>query len=117
MPRTLDPFQFLLVAVAGWMNRRQQQVIEYLRIRPIMGVFFATRRLSHLTPHEFVGTAFWLGFTLQTRIAEIWINRGFLSKRLHATLKSWLPNEATLRRSSVISKSTGAISRSSRREG
>jgi hypothetical protein len=27
----LDPFQFLLVAIAGWMNQRQQQVIEYLR--------------------------------------------------------------------------------------
>jgi hypothetical protein len=31
MPRMLDPFQFLLVSVAGWMNRHQQQVIEYLR--------------------------------------------------------------------------------------
>lgn len=31
MPRILDAFQFLLVAVAGWMNQRQQQVIEYLR--------------------------------------------------------------------------------------
>ena len=30
MPRVLDPFQFLLVAVAGWMNRRQQRTIEYL---------------------------------------------------------------------------------------
>ena len=27
----LDPFQFLLVAVAGWMNPHQQQTIEYLR--------------------------------------------------------------------------------------
>ena len=27
----LDPFQFLLVSIAGWMNQRQQQVIEYLR--------------------------------------------------------------------------------------
>jgi TonB dependent receptor-like, beta-barrel/HTH-like domain len=27
----LDPFQFLLVAVGGWMNQRQQQAIEYLR--------------------------------------------------------------------------------------
>jgi putative transposase len=27
----LDPFQLLLVAVAGWMNQRQQQAIEYLR--------------------------------------------------------------------------------------
>ena len=27
----LDPFQFLLVSIAGWMNQGQQQVIEYLR--------------------------------------------------------------------------------------
>ena len=26
----LDPFSFLVVSVAGWMNQRQQQVIEYL---------------------------------------------------------------------------------------
>jgi hypothetical protein len=31
MPRMLDPVQFVLVAVAGWMNQRQQQTIEYLR--------------------------------------------------------------------------------------
>src|SRR5438874_12855466 len=31
MPRMLDPFQFVLVAVAGWMNQRHQQTIEYLR--------------------------------------------------------------------------------------
>jgi hypothetical protein len=31
MPRSLDPFQFLLVAVAGGMNRHQQRTIEYLR--------------------------------------------------------------------------------------
>src|SRR3954452_5560032 len=31
MPRMLDPVQFILVAVAGWMNQRQQQTIEYLR--------------------------------------------------------------------------------------
>ena len=31
MDRVLDPLQFLLVAVAGWMNRHQQQTIEYLR--------------------------------------------------------------------------------------
>jgi hypothetical protein len=26
--RTLDPLQFLLVAIAGWINQRQLQVIE-----------------------------------------------------------------------------------------
>ena len=29
--RVLDPFRFLLIAVSGWMNHRQLQVIEYLR--------------------------------------------------------------------------------------
>jgi putative transposase len=31
MPKVLDPFRFLLIAVAGWMNQHQLQVIEYLR--------------------------------------------------------------------------------------
>ena len=31
MPRVLDPFRFVLLTMAGWMNQRQQQVIEYLR--------------------------------------------------------------------------------------
>lgn len=31
MSRLLDPFRFLLVTVAGWMNQRQLQVIDYLR--------------------------------------------------------------------------------------
>src|SRR5215471_8060954 len=29
--RVLDPFRFLLIAVSGWMNHRQLQVIDYLR--------------------------------------------------------------------------------------
>src|SRR5262249_45767862 len=29
--RVLDPFRFWLIAVSGWMNHRQLQVIEYLR--------------------------------------------------------------------------------------
>src|SRR5580704_8172020 len=31
MPRVLDPFRFVLIAVAGWMNQHQLQVIDYLR--------------------------------------------------------------------------------------
>ena len=30
MRARLDPFSFLVVSVAGWLNQRQQQVIEYL---------------------------------------------------------------------------------------
>src|ERR1700686_1847173 len=31
MPRVLDPFRFVLIAVARWMNQRQLQMIDYLR--------------------------------------------------------------------------------------
>ncbi len=31
MPRVLDPFRFVVIAVAGWMNQHQLQIIEYLR--------------------------------------------------------------------------------------
>src|SRR4051812_12204170 len=31
VPRILDPFRFLLIAVSGWMNQQQRQVIDYLR--------------------------------------------------------------------------------------
>jgi len=46
MPRVLDPFRFLLVAVAGWTNQRQLQIIDYLREenRVLIG---AARRASH----------------------------------------------------------------------
>src|SRR5712692_10743830 len=31
MPRVLDPFRFVLIAVAGWMNQHQLQIIDYLK--------------------------------------------------------------------------------------
>ena len=31
MTRSLDPFQFVLIAVSGWMNQQQLQLIHYLR--------------------------------------------------------------------------------------
>ena len=31
MPRVLDPIQFVLIALAGWMNHRHLKMIEYLR--------------------------------------------------------------------------------------
>ena len=31
MPRVLDPFRFVLIAAAGWMNQHQLQIIDYLR--------------------------------------------------------------------------------------
>jgi uncharacterized membrane protein len=57
-----------------WMIRAFAIGLAVATIRPIMGAFFATRNITHLTPHDFFGTAFWLGFTTHLIAAEIWIN-------------------------------------------
>src|ERR1700739_3713254 len=56
----LDPFQFLLVSIAGWMNQSQQDVNEYLReenrvLLPLWAV------LGHNLLYILVGFA-WLFF-------------------------------------------------------
>jgi uncharacterized membrane protein len=57
-----------------WMLRAFAIGFAVATIRPIVGIFFATSRLTHLTPGDFFGTAFWLGFTLQLIAAEAWIH-------------------------------------------
>ena len=32
MPSNLQPLQILLAALAGWVNRHQQHIIEYLQV-------------------------------------------------------------------------------------
>lgn len=54
-----------------WMIRAFAIGLAISTIRPIVGMFFA---FSHLSPKEFFGIAFWLGFTLHLLIAEVWIN-------------------------------------------
>jgi uncharacterized membrane protein len=57
-----------------WMIRAFGTGLGVATIRPIIGFFFATSRLTGLTPHEFFGTAFWLGFTVQLMAVEVWIH-------------------------------------------
>jgi uncharacterized membrane protein len=59
-----------------WMIRGYAIGLAVATVRPIMGTFFAAAVLRghRPVPHEFFGTAFWIGFTLQTIAAEIWIN-------------------------------------------
>jgi uncharacterized membrane protein len=59
-----------------WMIRGYAVGLAVATIRPIIGAFFASAVARGLTPHahEFFGTAFWIGFTLQLMAAEIWIN-------------------------------------------
>jgi uncharacterized membrane protein len=58
-----------------WMIRAFSFGFAVATVRPIVGIFFATSRVTHLTPHDFFGAAFWVGFTLQTLVAEVYIRR------------------------------------------
>jgi uncharacterized membrane protein len=57
-----------------WMIRAFSIGLAVATIRPIIGIFFATSRLSGLTPREFFGIAFWIGFVLHLMAAEAWIH-------------------------------------------
>jgi uncharacterized membrane protein len=57
-----------------WMIRAFAIGLAVATIRPIIGFFFATSRLTGLTPYEFFGTAFWIGFVLHLIAAEAWIH-------------------------------------------
>jgi uncharacterized membrane protein YsdA (DUF1294 family) len=57
-----------------WMIRAFALGLAVATVRPIVGAFFATQSLTHLTPHEFFGIAFWLGFTAHLVAAEVWIS-------------------------------------------
>ena len=54
-----------------WMIRAYGAGLGVATTRPIVGAFFAFRRL---TPHEFFGIAFWLGFTITFLAAEAWVD-------------------------------------------
>ena len=57
-----------------WMIRAFAIGLAVATIRPIVGIFFATSRFSGLTPAQFFGTAFWIGFVLHLIAAEAWIH-------------------------------------------
>jgi uncharacterized membrane protein len=59
-----------------WMLRGYAIGLAVATIRPIMGTFFAVAVLRghRPDPHAFFGTAFWIGFTMQTIAAEVWIH-------------------------------------------
>ncbi len=69
-----------------WMIRAFVIGLAVATIRPIIGIFFATSRLSNLTPAQFFGTAFWIGFVLHLIAAEAWI---------HATLPQTIKTQPT----------------------
>lgn len=74
------------LARAFWHRRRGETVLKLRWLtfavgvllgiattRPVMGVFFATSRLTHLMPSQFFGIAFWIGFSINTVVVGIWL--------------------------------------------
>jgi hypothetical protein len=58
-----------------WMTRTIGILLGIATTRPVMGVFFATSPLTHLQPKDFFGIAFWIGFSINTIVVELWLRR------------------------------------------
>lgn len=64
-----------------WMVRAVAILLGIATTRPVMGVFFATSMRTHLSPNQFFGIAFWIGFSINAMIIELWLH-----SRRHAQL-------------------------------
>jgi hypothetical protein len=66
-----------------WMIRAVGILLGIATTRPVMGVFFATSSLTHLEPRQFFGIAFWIGFSVNTIVVELWLR----SKQGHSQIE------------------------------
>jgi Predicted membrane protein (DUF2306) len=72
-----------------WMTRAVGILLGIATTRPVMGVFFATSRWTHLEPKQFFGIAFWIGFSINTIAVELWLHsRGRQSQRERMALQT-----------------------------
>ena len=67
-----------------WMIRVFAIALAVSTTRPVMGVFFATSRLTGLTVQQFFGIAFWFAFIIHISFAEYWIRK--TRKKHHADI-------------------------------
>jgi hypothetical protein len=56
-----------------WLLRAIVVLLGIATTRPVMGVFFATASKTHLTPNQFFGIAFWIGFSINWLVVELWL--------------------------------------------
>jgi hypothetical protein len=57
-----------------WMTRAVGILLGIATTRPVMGIFFATSPLTHLDPSQFFGIAFWIGFSVNASVIELWLH-------------------------------------------
>jgi hypothetical protein len=65
-----------LIPMRRWLTRAIGILLGIATTRPVMGVFFATSRLTHLEQKQFFGIAFWIGFSINTIVVEMWLRAG-----------------------------------------
>ncbi|MGC1424821.1 MAG: DUF2306 domain-containing protein [Terracidiphilus sp.] len=73
-----------------WQLRSIAILLGIATTRPVMGVFFATARLTHLLPQQFFGIAFWIGFSMNVLIFELWIHAAVRRRKRNS--QSQIPN-------------------------
>jgi hypothetical protein len=56
-----------------WLMRAVAVLLGIATTRPVMGIFFATSRATHLSPRQFFGIAFWIGFSINWIVVEFWL--------------------------------------------
>lgn len=59
----------------GWLARAIGILLGIATTRPVMGVFFATSSLTGLQPTQFFGIAFWIGFSINLIVVEMWLRK------------------------------------------
>jgi hypothetical protein len=69
-----------------WMLRAIGVLLGIATTRPVMGIFFATSRLTHLEPRQFFGWAFWIGFSVNTLVVERWLRSTESPARMAASI-------------------------------
>ena len=56
-----------------WSIRAVAILLGIATTRPVMGIFFATSPVTHLSPNQFFGFAFWIGFSINALLVEVWL--------------------------------------------
>jgi hypothetical protein len=57
-----------------WMTRAVGILLGIATTRPVIGVFFATSSRTHLSPSQFFGIAFCIGFSINAGVIELWLH-------------------------------------------
>ena len=57
-----------------WTTRAVGILLGIATTRPVMGVFFASSGATHLTAKQFFGIAFWIGFSINVVVIELWLH-------------------------------------------